>query len=33
MHEEIEYIFVVAPGCRKRFDSFMIENEGIILEI
>jgi hypothetical protein len=33
MHEEIEYIIVVEPGCRKLFDSFMIENEGIMLEI
>jgi len=33
MHEEIEYMIVVAAGCRKLFDSSMIENEGIMLEI
>ena len=31
MHEEIEYTIVVTAGCRKLFDSSMIESDGNML--
>ena len=31
MNEEIEYMIVVTAGCRKFFDSSMIENDGKML--